>query len=235
MQRYFAKGKEIDSFILNESDIHHIKNVMRCKIGDNIEVVYEKNVYLCKITNFEPLSMEIIEKVNNDSEMKIDLTIAVALVNEQKMDLILQKLTELGVSRIIPIKTERSIVKLDEKKEMKKICRWQTICKEASEQSKRVIVPKVSSIITIDELSRVNNKMKLICSLSGNSELPSNYLHKDMKEILFAIGPEGGFTCQEEKKLIENGFMPVSLGKRIMRVETAVIYVASIINYIYEG
>lgn len=235
MQRYFAKERIKDNFVLYEKDLHHIKNVMRFKVEDMIEVVYDSIIYTCKIIKLEPLLLEIITKSDHDSEMNIDLTIAISLVNEQKMDLILQKLTELGVSKIIPIKTERSIVKLDANKEIKKITRWQTICKEASEQSKRNKIPKVTPIVTIEELSKAKNEVKLICSLNENSELLSNYLAEDNKDFLFTIGPEGGFTIEEEKKLLEKGFLPVSLGKRVMRVETAAIYVASIINYIYEG
>lgn len=235
MQRYFAKKKDDDDFILYDNDIHHIKNVMRFKNGEKIEVVYDNDVYLCEIIDLNPLSLRKIEKLQEDSEMNIELIAAISLVNEQKMDLILQKLTELGVSKIIPIKTERSIIKLDALKETKKINRWQTICKEASEQSKRKIIPAVSPITTIDELSKISKEMKLICTLNDNCQPLSNYLQKNTKQVLFAIGPEGGFAPNEEKKLIENGFLPVSLGKRVMRVETAAIYVASIINYIYEG
>ena len=181
------------------------------------------------------MSLKTIDKIQKNSEMNIELNVAISLVNEQKMDLILQKLTELGVSKIIPIKTERSIVKLDAEKEKKKIIRWQTICKEASEQSKRTKIPEVTRIMNLEELSKISKEIKLICSLNENSRSISNYLHKDIKEILFTIGPEGGFTIEEEKKLLTNGFLPVSLGKRVMRVETAAIYIASIINYIYEG
>ena len=235
MQRYFAKEKNEDNFILYENDIHHIKNVMRYKEGDEIEVVYEKIVYKCKIKNIFPLKLDIISSNNEDREMDLELTIAISLVNEQKMDLILQKLTELGVSTIIPIKTERSIIKLDEKKEEKKINRWQSICKEASEQSKRTIVPKVENIISLKELSTIKSDLKLICSLNENTKSINNYLNKDLKKVLFVIGPEGGFTEKEETYLLSNNFLPVSLGKRVMRVETAAIFVASIINYICEG
>ena len=235
MQRYFAKEKNEDNFILYESDIHHIKNVMRYKEGDEIEVVYEKIVYKCKIKNIFPLKLDIISSNNEDREMNLELTIAISLVNEQKMDLVLQKLTELGVSSIIPIKTERSIIKLDEKKEEKKINRWQTICKEASEQSKRTIVPKVENIISLKELSTIKSDLKLLCSLNENTKSINNYLNNDLKEVLFVIGPEGGFTEKEETYLLSNDFLPVSLGKRVMRVETAAIFVASIINFICEG
>ena len=235
MQRYFAKSKDSNQFILEDTDYHHIKNVMRNHIGDQIEVVYDTVVYICKITNLNPVTLEITDTLIQNSEMNINVTVALSLVNEQKFDLIIQKLTELGVSNIIPIKTERSIVKLDAKKIPKKIERWQMICKEASEQSKRIKIPKVHNIISLKELTNVENNLKLICSLSENTKPLKEYLKQDTKEVLFVIGPEGGFSSQEEKMLLANNFLPVSLGKRVMRVETAAIYVASIINYICEG
>lgn len=235
MQRYFAKAKMDEDFILHDSDLHHIKNVMRGKIDDQIEVVYDDTTYICRIKSLEPLSLVIIDKIMEDKEMMINLTIAVSLVNEQKMDLILQKLTELGVSTIIPIKTERSIVKLDDKKVSKKLARWQMICKEASEQSKRTTIPKVKNIMTLKELSNISNGLKLLCSLNKETKPLEYYLKKNIKEVLFAIGPEGGFTEKEEKYLLDNNFNPVTLGKRVMRVETATMYVASIVNFICEG
>lgn len=107
MQRYFPEKKEHDNFILYPKDIHHIKNVMRNKIGDKIEVIYDSIVYLCEISSLEPFTINIIHSKNEDRDLPIELTIAISLVNEQKFDLILQKLTELGVSKIIPLKTER--------------------------------------------------------------------------------------------------------------------------------
>ena len=235
MQRYFAKKIENDKFILLDSDIHHIKNVMRGKIGDQIEVVYDNKVNICKIKNIEPLELENIRKLNDDNEMNIELTIAVSLVTEQKFDLILQKLTELGVDRIIPLKTERSIVKVEDKKIAKKIARWQMICKEASEQSKRNKVPVISDILNLNELIKIDGNMKLICSLNEKTLHISKYLIPDLDNILFVIGPEGGFSQDEEQYLLNNGFKPVSLGKQVLRVETAAMYVASIINYRYGG
>jgi 16S rRNA (uracil1498-N3)-methyltransferase len=235
MQRYFAKEKINDNFILYDTDIHHIKNVMRGKVDDEIEVVSENVVYICKISSLDPLTIEIVNTLSEDKELPVKLTVAVSLVNEQKFDLILQKLTELGVDQIIPVKTERSIVKLDNKKESKKISRWQMICKEASEQSKRTSIPTISDIITLKELKDNDTKLKLICSLNEKTKDISSYLNNDIKEVLFFVGPEGGFTNEEEKYLLDNNFKPVSLGKRVLRVETAAIYVASIINYIYRG
>ena len=235
MQRYFVKEKQNDEFILFEQDIHHIKNVMRNKINDQIEIVNDNKIYLCNISNLEPIKLEIIKEYEEDREIPIELTIAVSLVQEQKFDLILQKLTELGVSKIIPVKTERSIVKLDDKKLIKKYQRWNTICKEASEQCHRTKIPKVENVMNLKDLINQNNDIKLVCSLNETTKPIDNYLKEDIKNILFVIGPEGGLSKKEEEFLMNNDFKSVSLGKRIMRVETASIYVASIINYVYKG
>ena len=235
MQRYFVKEKNNDNFILEKTDVHHIKKVMRCKTNDKIEVVYDKKVYLCNIDNIETLELSVIESYEEDRNANIELTVAVSLVGEQKFDLIIQKLTELGVNKIIPVKTERSIVKIDASKEEKKKIRWQTICKEASEQSHRVTIPEITNVMTMKQLLTQKHQLNLICSLNENTKHLSHYLTNEIKDILFIVGPEGGFSKNEETFLIENGFKPTSLGKRVLRVETAAIYVASIINYIYEG
>ncbi len=234
MQRYFAKEKCNDQFILYDSDLHHIKNVMRAKIDDQIEVVYDNIVYLCEIKNISPLELKIVGTLDEHKDLGITLTVAISLVQEQKFDLIIQKLTELGVTNIIPIKTERSIVKLDNQKIEKKLSRWQMICKEASEQSKRTSIPQITDVISLKELKDNKSELKLICSLSEHPKYLNEYLNNNIKSILFAIGPEGGFSPNEEEYLLNNGFKPVSLGARVMRVETAAIYVTSIINYIYE-
>lgn len=235
MQRYFASKKIDNEFILYEQDCHHIKNVMRCKINDNIEVVYENIVYICRIDNLEPLKLSIINTIKENHELNVDITAAIPLVNEQKFDLIIQKLTELGVSTIIPVETTRSIIKLDNKKMTKKITRWQLICKEASEQSKRTKIPKVMDIIPLKALKNTFQDIKLLCSLNELSKPIDTYLNSELSSIIFTIGPEGGFTKNEEEYLLAIGFKPITLGKRVMRVETAAIYVASIINYVYKG
>lgn len=235
MQRYFVEEKNNNNFLLTDSDIHHIKKVMRCKTNDKIEVVYDKTVYLCNIDNIETLTLSIIDSYKEERESNIKLTIAVALVQEQKFDLILQKLTELGVETIIPVKTERSIVKIDKTKEQKKKNRWETICKEASEQSHRVTTPEICEIITLKEIVNMKKQLNLICSLNESTKPLEEYLTNDIKEILFIIGPEGGFSPKEEEYLYEQGFNRTTLGKRVLRVETAAIYVASIINYVYKG
>ena len=232
MQRYFAKDYK-DKLVLNDSDIHHIKNVMRIKIGDSVEVVHDNKLYICKLDNLEPLSLNI-ESINEDeNKLNLDITIAVALVKEQKMDLILQKLTELGVNTIIPVSMERSIVKLDDSKFAKKKTRWETICKEASEQSKRTSIPVITEIMSVKELAKLEADYKLVASTKEKGKMLNSYLQNinNYAKIIMVIGPEGGISDREESLLNDNGFESVSFGDLIFRVETAAIYVASIFNF----
>lgn len=231
MQRYFIKNKDM---LLEESDIRHIKKVMRMNINDKIEVVYNNKLHICEITSLEPFNIKVIEKLDEDKKTKIELTVAVALVKEQKMDLILQKLTELGVSRIIPVSMERSIVKLDKERFNKKKVRWESICKEASEQSKRTNIPIIEDIKSIKDLTKEDADLKLVASTKEKEKLLNYYLQsiEDCAKIIMAIGPEGGISDKEEDILVSNGYNRVSFGNLIFRVETATIYVASIINYI---
>lgn len=231
MQRYFAKDKVDNKIEILDSDMYHIKKVMRMNVNDNVEVIYDKKLYLCKITdNYE---IEIINEIEENNELDIDVTIAIGMVKEQKFDLILQKLTELGVKEIIPLIMERSIVKLDNSKINKKLERWNLICKEASEQSKRNIVPKVMASMTIKELVKLDYDKKLICSVKQQDNFINSYLHfkENCVKMLIVIGPEGGVSESEEQFLNDNDFISVSLGRRVLRVETAAIYVASVINY----
>ena len=232
MQRYFVKNIENNKVTLLDSDYHHLKNVMRYKDNDKIEVVYEEKLYIANINNINNNDIEIIRTIEENNELDIDITIAIGLVKEQKMDLILQKLTELGVKKIIPLKLNRSIVKLEDKKIDKKLDRWHSICKEASEQSKRDLIPKIEKPMTIKELIKEDYDLKLIAS-TKEENLISNYLQniKKYDKIIVVIGPEGGIEPKEEEELNKSDFISVSFGKLILRVETAAIYVASIINY----
>jgi 16S rRNA (uracil1498-N3)-methyltransferase len=233
MQRYFAKSKTDEKITLYDSDRHHIKNVMRNQISDQIEVVYENIVYICSIQNLNPLELTITDTKKENPELNTNLVIAVSLVNEQKFDLILQKLTELGVSTIITIKTDRSIVKLDNQKITKKITRWQTICKEASEQSKRNIIPKVHNIVDLHALCEIKADLKILLSVNEKTKSVKKILqeNKTCDTIIIVVGPEGGFSDQEEEKLIDNGFIRTSLGTRVLRTETAAIVFVSCVNY----
>ena len=232
MQRYFAKDYN-NTIVLENSDIHHIKNVMRMKVDDLIEVIYNNNLYICKINSFDPFSLGIEKIIEEDNKINLDVTMAVALVKEQKMDLILQKLTELGVSTIIPVNMERSIVKLDSTKFKKRKERWISICKEASEQSKRTNIPVIEDVINLKELVIREADIKLVASTKEKNKMLNLYLQGIDKcaKIIVVIGPEGGLSEKEESYLLDNGFKGVSFGDLIFRVETACIYVASIFNY----
>ena len=233
MQRYF-KDTNLDIFDLSSDDSYHIIKVMRNNIGDQLEVVINKKLYICEIVKMNELvTVKKIEEVECNSELPCYVTIAQSLVKEQKMDLILQKSCELGVSEIIPINATRSVVKLD-KKEDKKIVRWNKILKEASEQSKRIVIPKVTEIMNIKDLAKTEYDLKILCTVNELSTSLKNVLSKDLNnlKILLVIGPEGGFTDNEEKILIENGFISTSFGSRVLRTETASLYALSIINYI---
>ena len=214
MQRYFIKNKDM---LLEESDIRHIKKVMRMNINDKIEVVYNNKLHICEITSLEPFNIKVIEKLDEDKKTKIELTVAVALVKEQKMDLILQKLTELGVSRIIPVSMERSIVKLDKERFNKKKVRWESICKEASEQSKRTNIPIIEDVKSIKDLTKEDADLKLVASTKEKEKLLNYYLQsiEDCAKIIMVIGPEGGISDKEEDILVSNGYNRVSFGNLI--------------------
>lgn len=231
MQRYFSEVKKDNLFLLKDEDLYHIKTVMRMNINDEIEVVYEQKVYICKLDkNYNA----IIEKVIEDNKIKkINYVLCVPILQEQKMSFILQKATELGVDLIIPILTARSMVKVKDK-ENKKIERWKRICKEASEQSKRVTIPEVSEIKKITDLNL--DGLKIVCSTKEKDNTLKKVLKNNLKcdKIIMVVGPEGGLTLDEENKLIDLGFIPTSLGDNILRVETAPLYLLSVLNYEME-
>lgn len=233
MQRYFS-NKRIDStFVLNDDDLFHIKRVMRMIDGDRIEVVYQKELYICCLENVNTdIKILIVEKCENSVNNGMEIVLAVPLVKEQKMDLILQKSTELGVNKIVPFVAERSIIKLKDDKEKNKIDRWQRICKEASEQSKRVDIPIVTSVKHLSDLAKFDG-VKVVCSTKKDVNSIKMFLqkHMDCDKLLLVIGPEGGLSEKEECYLTENGFFPVTLGSRIMRVETVPLFVLSVLNY----
>ncbi len=232
MQRYFNNDLIDNKFILNNDDSYHIEKVMRMALNDHIEVVSRQKVYLCSIDSFNPVNCHILEEIKEDHEFKKKVIIVQSLVNEQKMDYILQKGTELGMTEFIPYNAFNSVTKPNDKMD-KKIVRWQRIVKEASEQSKRNIIPTVNNVINIDELIKLDASLKLICSLRETSKSIKNILQENSNcdTMIIVIGPEGGFAINEEEKLINNGFIPVSLGSRVLRTETASLVLLSMLNY----
>lgn len=230
MQRYFTTIKKGNNFTLSSEDLYHIKTVMRMTNDSKLEVVYDKKLFLCHLTL--PDTITIDKETSSNQSSLLDITLVIPVLKEPKMDLILQKATELGVSNIIPVMMERSIVKVDGK-ELKKVERWQKICKEASEQSKRLLIPHVSNVMSLKELNKIDG-LKLVCSTKEQGNTIRNLLHNlhDYDKITIVVGPEGGLSSNEEDSLIKDGFIPVTLGNLIMRVETVPIYLLSVINYI---
>lgn len=201
------------------------------KDNDKIEVIYNNDLYICNVILNELPWVDIVSKEEGKIEDK-EIILAIPLLKEQKMDLVLQKATELGVTKIIPVTMERSIVKLDDLKEVKKIDRWSKICKEASEQSKRNSIPVISNIMTLKELVKEEG-IKIVCSTIEKENNLKKFLteHKNYDKIIIVVGPEGGISSKEEEYLVSEGFTRVSLGKRIMRVETVPIFILSALNY----
>lgn len=235
MQRYFGQEKIDDTFLLKAEDIYHIKTVMRMSDADEIEVVYDKKVYLCTLENVsKDITIRIVEEIPSQMLNGPRIVLIIPFLKEQKMDLIFQKGTELGVDEFIVVPTERSVVKIEEKKGSVKVERWSRICKEASEQSMRTTIPNVRIEREKEKLCLLDG-IKLLCSTQEKEKTIKNILKNTSicDTINMMIGPEGGFSSQEELYFEKKGYIKISLGASIMRVETVPIFLSSIIRYEY--
>lgn len=234
MQRYFAVGKSDSDVILSDSDYHHIKRVMRMKNGDNIEVVYDNILYSAVIDNLENNKITICNKIDQKSDKYPYIRLIIPMLKEQKLDLILQKSTEIGVNEIIIVPFQRSMVKCENNKEKTKLDRWKKILKEASEQSMRLDIPIISFKNNMSFVNELDG-YKFICSTNEKDNNIKHALKKvtQYDKISLVIGPEGGISKEEEAYLVEKGFEKITLGTQIMRVETVPIFLTSIIRYEY--
>lgn len=232
MQRYFSNKLDKKGYLLSDDDIYHIKKVMRMNIGEKIEVVYHEKVFICEIVSLNPFEIIMINELEEYNESKKKVIVVQSLVNENKMDFILQKGTELGGYSFYGYKAVNSIIKENDKSE-KKLLRWQKIVKEAAEQSKRNIIPEVVDIINLKELCKLEADLKIVLSVKEKSNVLKNVLQRNngCDTIIIVVGPEGGFTTWEEEELNKNGFISASLGKRVLRTETASLMFLSCINY----
>ena len=231
MQRYFSINKDLD---LGDKDIHHIINVMRMKVKDNIEIVYDRVVNLCEITDItkKEVKYKVISKKEEESDLKVQVAIAIPLIMEKKLDLIFQKCTELGIHEFYIYESERSKVKVNEKID-KKLDRWNLICKEACEQSFRNYIPKVYGIKKLENLVNLDYDLSLVASTKKVNKTIKNILQNSTEydKIIIVVGPEGGLTEREENYLLDNGYEPVTFGNSILRCETAPIFIMSAIKY----
>lgn len=235
MQRYFGAVKQ-GQISLCEDDIFHLTRVMRAKPGTEIEVVSDGKVLLCKTVSFNPLKIELVRELNENNELPNKVILVASLIKGEHMDLVLQKATELGVSEIVLLETERTIVKI---KDESKLNRFRKILKEASEQSKRLVIPTLEKVISINELKEINADVKLL-AFEGEKGTSKSFVEqiknvKPNESIAVVIGPEGGFSEKEVAKMNELGYTSVGLGKRILRAETASFYTLSVIGSILEG
>ena len=247
MRKFFVSSNQIDDdkiTIFNE-DVNHIKNVLRLISGEQIKICNKETSenFICEIVeiNKEHIDCKILEVAKSEAEGNVELTIFQGLPKADKMELIIQKCTELGATEFVPVEFSRSIVKLNQKDESKKIERWQKIAEVAAKQSKRDLVPKIKHVININNLCNQIEEYDLVLLAFENEDKNSlrNELlkFKDSKEkikMAVIIGPEGGIEDSEVQSLEEAGAKVVTLGKRILRTETAALSMASIIMYELE-
>jgi len=236
MQRYFATLLDSEYIKLDNEDEHHLLHVMRMKKGDEIEVVANDTLYLCAIESTNPLNIYIVHQIDSDVELNVDVTLLFALTKGDRTDLVVQKATELGVKRIALIQSERTVVKYEEKDIAKKCARYQKIMKEASEQSHRLVVPELLGVFNLKKLPpEVFSDLNYVGYEKDANDVSTMFNGFDKnKSITILIGPEGGFSEDEINALVKQGFVRTSLGKRILRAETAAIYALSVIGYLLE-
>lgn len=239
MHRFFVEKEQIqeDTIEIIGTDVKHIKDVLRIKIDEKIEIASGGTTFTCKIQTMDKNKVvaRIIDNKQGTNESHINITLYQGLAKGSKMDLIIQKCTEVGVKEIFPIGSHRSVVKIkDIKKEQSKVERWNTIADEAAKQSKRDILPKVREILSFDEMILLlKGKENIIVPYEDERQesIRTGLKNINGNDIHLIIGPEGGFEPEEIAKLKEIGAKIVTLGPRILRTETAGIVSATIILY----
>ena len=245
MYQFFVEPQNImeNRIVITGDDVNHIKNVLRMNIGDEIAVSngIDGKEYRCGI---ESIGNEVICKLRFIKEDGLELSSHIylfqGLPKSEKMEFVIQKAVELGIYEIIPVSTKRSVVKLDEKKEKNKINRWQEIAHAAAKQSKRRIIPKINQVMTMKQAVDFTSNFDLVIipyELAEGMDKTRKIIEsvRPGQKIGIFIGPEGGFEEEEINLAVENDIIPITLGKRILRTETAGLTVLSWIMYQLEG
>lgn len=255
MQHFFVEPSQIvgNEIRIKGADVGHIRKVLRMKEGEELSVGngMDDTEYRCQIDHFT--EDEVVCKVRFIKEEGVELPARIhlfqGLPKSDKMELIVQKAVELGAYEIIPVTTKRSVVKLDAKKAESKVARWQAVSEAAAKQSKRAVVPPVHSLMTMQEAVAYAKGMDakaIPYELSRGMEATSAWISTaidtvsavsssgGMADIAVFIGPEGGFEEDEIELAKEAGITPISLGRRILRTETAGPAVLSILMYQFE-
>lgn len=246
MPKFFIKNNQVkgEYIDITGDDVNHIKNVLRLKIDDCIQVCNSDtgNNYKAQIVSVEKSNIKcsIIEKLNSTVESNVYIHILQGLPKADKMELIIQKCTELGVQEITPVNMERSIVKLNPKDETKKIQRWQKIAEVAAKQSGRDKITQINNIVKFKDIFNVLKDYDAF--LVAYEKEKENTLKKELiklkevssPKVAVLIGPEGGIDDEEIKILKTNNTKIITLGKRILRTETVPLAISSIIQYELE-
>lgn len=248
MPKFFVSQEQVseNKIKIIGKDVNHIKNVLRAKIDDDIQIcnVDLKKDFICKIDDIqkEYICCKIIKELESVTESNIKVTIFQGLPKADKMELVIQKSVELGVYNIIPVEMKRCVVKLNEKDKIKKIQRWQKISEVASKQSGRSSIPKINDIINVQDICNLIKEYDIVFVAYENekeitlkSELKK--VKKDDKELKIGIviGPEGGLENTDVKKLQQSGAKIITLGNRILRTETVALNMLSIMMYELEN
>lgn len=245
MYQFFVEPNQIQGnrVVICGNDVNHIKNVLRMKIGEELSVSngVDDKEYRCHIEEFteEEVICTLRFVKESDVELPAKIYLFQGLPKADKMELIVQKAVELGVYEIIPVSTKRCVVKLDEKKAAGKVSRWQGIAEAAAKQSKRGVIPTVHSVMSYKEA--ISYAKTMDCKLIPY-EMAENMSHtKELiakiepgQSVAIFIGPEGGFEESEIQLALEADISPITLGKRILRTETAGFTVLAFIMYHLE-
>jgi 16S rRNA (uracil1498-N3)-methyltransferase len=243
MHRFFIKNESIekDRITVYGEDVQHISKVLRLQIGEKIVLCDgEGSDYLAAIESMDKSSVRtiILDKEASKGEPGVEVVLYQGIPKSTKMDLIIQKCTEMGIIRVVPVFTVRTIVKLEsEKDERKKVERWTKIAEEAAKQSGRGIIPTIEMPMTLTEALKDAARLDAVIvayELEGSLSIKEALRNHKGSSIGFFIGPEGGFDSSEIEKAKAAGAVPVTLGSRILRTETAGVAVLTSIMYEYD-
>lgn len=232
MHNFFVdeSQKQNNRYLIKGADYNHIINVLRMDIGDSFLVSYDGKSDLCKIEAFdaETVTALITEENYQNTELPLNIYLFQGLPKGDKMEFIIQKSVELGVFAVVPTEMNRCVVKLDEKKKKSKVARWQAIAESAAKQSKRNYIPKVFDVLSYKQALKMAEELDLLIVPYENEDGMTATKQvfeklKDCKSVGILIGSEGGFDESEINLAKEIGGKVISLGKRILRTETAAI------------
>ena len=245
MQHFFVTPSQVDGtyIYIEGSDVNHMKNVLRMRPGESVSVSDGNNrKYVCQVEGYEDdrAVLKVTKEEKLDTELSSRIYLFQGLPKQEKMELIVQKCVELGVYQVIPVAMKRCVVKLDEKKAAKKVERWNGIAESASKQAGRGIIPEVlpvhsyrDALVMAEKLDVMLLPYELAEGMEATKEIIQSI--RPGQSIGIFIGPEGGFEKEEVDLAVEKGAQVITLGKRILRTETAGLAILSVLMFHLEG